>query len=127
MNNLAGNTTEVCDENIFKELNQANIEVDPVDNRFNKEVPTHFVGKKSGWTFTRAWYYWVAMSDKGIVLDIANKMNEEWAETIRVVGCSGGTDPKGWLNDHGCIDSYHIDTQEGLNHFAGVLERLGNN
>ena len=127
MKNIAGKPIPNNDYQTMGELSNAKIETKFSDESCGGEVDTHITGDMNGWKFERAWYQWGATSDKGIVLDIANKMNEEWAETIRVVGCSGGTDPKGWLNDHGCIDSYHIDTQEGLNHFAGVLERLGNN
>ena len=53
-------------------------------------------------------------------------MNKDYRETIRVGGYAGGTDAQDMACD-GHVLSYHIDTQDGLDHFSGLLERLGNN
>ncbi len=79
-------------------------------------------------TFERAWYYWVV---KGYVpLDIAVEMyeNPNGRKDIRVAGHCGCPHPADWKVRYkvcgmNVVDSYHIDTQEGLNYFVETLKK----
>jgi hypothetical protein len=62
MKNLAGN--KAADETVLEELYLANIPAVKTEQSTG-EVPYTFVGKIGKWTFTRAWYYWVAKVEEG--------------------------------------------------------------
>jgi hypothetical protein len=123
MKNLAG--AMECDKDIRKELEEAGIEIEEADG-VNSEVPYGLRGNLGYWTFTRAWYYWIAgtRAGKGIPKKHAESFNHRWRDEVRVAGFAGGTDVKSWLSPHGTIDSYHIDTQQGLNAFARLVREL---
>ena len=121
MKNMAG--VLECNVQLIDELQKAGIPVREYENREKREVPSFVYGELCGWTFKRAWYYWVAYGNP-IPVDVARNMNVEWREDIRVDGYAGGTDVD-WRksNDVG-VSCYHIDTQEGLNHLASVIRSV---
>jgi len=183
MINLAGNKD--ADKHIEEELYLAGIPVEKekgmsIETDTNwaihtdgsrSEVPYSITGRLSGWTFWRAWYYYVASCPDGLGLpyDIAVRMHEMkypisskrysiLGQVIRVDGHCGCPHPQtrrySTLDsiekecveakskfpdidfnaertfDHSCLREiegikyirlYHIDTQVGLNVFAGVI------
>lgn len=137
MKNLAGETK--ADLHILKELSEAGIEV-VEGKRTRSEVPYTLTGKLADWNFSRAWYYWMAHAEdgKGLPLEVATELHERkypisgerepetYGQVIRVAGHCGCPPPKEWLNSNGKIDSYHIDSQEGLNALAGSIRTLHN-
>ncbi len=91
MQNLAGN--ERCDDFILKELERAKIEA-VHGPRSDREVPASIAGRLGPYTFTRAWYYWVA---KGPVpLEVAKEMYADpvGRADIRVSGHCGCPPPE---------------------------------
>jgi hypothetical protein len=135
MKNLAGDTK--ADLHILKELSEAGIEVIE-SKRTRSEVPYTLTGKLADWNFSRAWYYWIANAEEGLPLEVATKLHNKkytikgerqparYGQVIRVVGHCGCPPPKDWLNKDGMIDSYHVDSQEGLNALAGAIRTLHN-
>jgi len=133
MKNLAGETKAGL--HILKELGEAGIEV--VEGEKSRgEVPHTLAGKLADWNFSRAWYYWVANAEEGLPLEVATELHnrkytangkrqlETYGQVIRVAGHCGCPPPEEWLNGNGRIDSYHIDSQEGLNALAGAIRSL---
>lgn len=120
MQNLAGK--KHCDDEIRRELARARIGIVEGGSDGKGEVPATVTGKLAGWTFTRAWYYWVAKADHGpgippheasiLFCDPVGK------DDIRVDGCSGNRMPTGH------VGVYHIDSEVGLRLFADTLLRL---
>lgn len=137
MENLAGETK--ADLHILKELNEAGIEVIE-GKRTRSEVPYTLTGRLADWNFSRAWYYWMAHAEdgKGLSLEVAAELHKRkypaidkdqpktYGQVIRVAGHCGCPPPKEWLNNNGKIDSYHVDSQEGLNALAGAIRTLHN-
>ena len=78
---------------------------------------------RNSWAFIRMWRYWVAEGYTGIPYEYALKLykaNE--VDDIRVFG--GGGHPK---QAHGFgINSYHIDTFEGLKILADIIKEIKN-
>lgn len=134
MKNLAGN--KESDKFIKIELEKAKIPIIKIDSP-EGECQYTLIGKLNNWIFTRAWYYWVCTTnEKGIPLNIALKMHNKqypdqmfdheqekgnYGNSIRVGGHCGCPSPVEYGGTSGFITSYHIDTQEGLNEFARVL------
>jgi hypothetical protein len=130
MINLAGK--EDCDNHIRVELTKAFIPIVEVEKDLRHyEVPFTLIGKLGDFTFKRLWYYWVV---KGKVPMAAAKemyANPNGVKDVRVAGHCGCPPPEEWArNDkyekdpvNGFVDSYHIDTQEGLNMFVQVLRK----
>jgi hypothetical protein len=123
MKNLA--QVDLCDIDIALELQAAGVRFERLDYALS-EVPYHLVGKLGKWTFIRSWYYWKATAPdgEGVPDDNAKAFNNHWRGQVRVAGFAGGTDVHNWLSSSGTIDSYHIDTQEGLNAFADLVRKL---
>jgi hypothetical protein len=120
MKNLAGDSR--ADNTIRQELRRARIPMK--DTPLGRtEVPFTVIGRLGAWTFKRAWYYWMAHAEygKGLPEEKAEALNTRWREEVRVQGYAGGTDVAQWLTGAGTIDTYHIDTQEGLNAFAKAI------
>lgn len=84
-------------------------------------VEVHQVkGKAFGWTFFRAWYYWVCEAeDSKTVLPktVAEKLNAEHRRDVRVTGYAGGQDVDG------PVGLYHVDTPVGLAALVAVLQQ----
>jgi hypothetical protein len=123
MENLAGETK--ADLSILKELSEAGIEI--VEGKKSRgEVPYTLTGRLADWTFSRAWYYWVARAEKGLPLKVAAKLYKKHGKVVRVEGHCGCPPPEEWLNGEGRIDLYHVDSQEGLNALASVISNFHN-
>lgn len=179
MRNLAGHDN--ADRYVALELHEAGLEI-RVDPEQQGEVPTVLYGHLPGFTFTRAWYYWIAKGE--VPLETARRLYDHpvGRKRVRVAGhcgCPAPEDP--WvthiaedgrhvkvLGDHdreafekyergelselmaehverirecnifvdtpeerdalavrAFVDSYHIDTQEGLNLFVEEVRRAG--
>lgn len=77
------------------------------------------LGRAYGWKFRRAWYYWVCTTNNWPVPeDTARSFNETWGKQVRVEGFAGDQDVSG------PVDSYHVDTVEGLNALAKMLTEI---
>lgn len=91
-------TRKDCDDQVRLELLAANINV--VEHEPNQsEVPTIFHGELHGWTFYRAWYYWIATptdSMNGLPLDIAEQLHEKYGQEVRVAGHCACPPPVEW-------------------------------
>lgn len=137
MKNLAG--VIKADENIREELSLAGIEL-VQGERSSGEVPFSITGKLGNWEFARAWYYWMAFvpDGKGLPLEVAAYLHGKkypltgelepdvtYGQVIRVAGHCGCPHPMNWasLSSDGkrYVNSYHVDTQTGLNEFARVI------
>lgn len=76
------------------------------------------------WGFERLWYYWSAHGyGAGIPLEYAEKLHATHGEVARVAGYGGGRDPGDW-NRGFAIDSYHVDTVEGLKALADTIKQV---
>ena len=107
MKNLAG--VKEADEYIQEELILAGIPLIK-GGRNAGEVPYSITGKLGDWTFGRAWYYWVASSEKGngLPLEIATALHERnypiigekqpktYGQIIRVMGDCTCPHPREW-------------------------------
>ena len=92
MQNLAGN--KECDQVIERELKRAKINV--VNGvRSSREVPASITGELKGFTFERAWYYWVVRGK--LPLNVAQRLYQDpvGKEDIRVDGHCGCPAPEG--------------------------------
>jgi len=114
----------VVDEQTRKELAAAGIKAEgPHDFlRRNREVPSGYLGTLCLWSFRRAWYYWVA-EGPGVPADKAEEFHKTWGRQVRVAGHCGCPSPLEWHKGF-AVGVYHIDTQDGLNAFAGLLRSI---
>ena len=102
------------------------------DQRYFDRIGTtpEFAETMASFVFTRAWYYWCV---SGFVpLSIAEEIyeNPNGVKDIRVAGHCACPPPSEWLTHHkvcgmDVVDSYHIDTQEGLNYFVKTMIKHG--
>ena len=123
MKNAAGDAT--CDEYLWLELHDAGINVQKLTEKTRDEVPYTVVGELHGWTFRRAWYYWVA-EGPALPFEYATPMHLLIGTEVRVGGDCGCPAPEAYCAELGGVDLYHIDTQEGLTIFAAVLRKWAN-
>ena len=86
------------------------------------EVKTSVIGELYGWTFKRAWTYWVA-EGPGIELEAAERLHLTHGNSVRVDGHCGCPSPGEWFNGLAC-GSYHIDNADGLRALAKTLTSL---
>lgn len=91
-------------------------------NGYYREVPTNIWGFWHHWKFERAWYYYRA-SGAGIPPDIAEEFHKTWGRQVRVNGNCTCPSPL-QQNEGFAIDSYHIDTPEGLAAFVKLLNSI---
>ncbi len=121
MINLAGN--ENANQFVKLELEEADVPIiiTKFKKRFTPEVPSTMIGVLQFGdvviTFTRAWYYWVVHLTSPLPYDTANPLNDIAGAEIRAEGFAGGTS----IDKDGC-DSYHVDSQNGLNTLVKVLK-----
>jgi hypothetical protein len=86
------------------------------------EVPSKCIGTLSGWSFKRAWYYWVA-EGPGLPPEAAERLHGTHGRQVRVEGHCGYPSPLEWA--HGfAIGSYHVDTPDGLKALADALASI---
>jgi hypothetical protein len=91
MKNLAGNKD--CDREIRRELERARIDI--VEGQVARgEVPYTVTGALAGWTFQRAWYYWVAEGQ--LPLEMAKRLYADpiGRTDVRVAGHCGCPPPE---------------------------------
>jgi len=117
----------VCEREVYKEdselakLASAGIHMPSIAKPDDIEWITLYDvdAKLYGWTFRRAWYYWVAStgeySEYTIPEDVATKFNQAFRQEARVQGYAGGQDVRQKVN------LYHVDTPRGL---AALIELL---
>jgi len=124
MINLAGDPG--CDFYIKQELEEAGIEVTEIGIPYNREVPSAITGRLHGWSFMRAWYYWVAKADEATCLPF-NLADELYIldKTVRVAGHCAAPAPREWYKQpyHVGVPLYHVDTQVGLNLLVQYITR----
>jgi len=126
MNNYAGFFDK--DAEISKELEDAGIPIcklpEFMRNRKESEVHTIIVGSLHGWSFDRAWYYWICKGP-GIEVEVAEKLHAEFGQEVRVAGHCGCPSPREWYKGLAC-GSYHVDTQRGLKALADTIKEVVN-
>lgn len=122
MKNYAGCADK--DAEIAAELETAGIPVHrmPEFMRMKREVQTIIMGDLHGWTFERAWYYWVAKGP-GIDVETAERLHAAHGNAVRVDGHCGCPSPREWFKGFAC-GHYHVDSQEGLNALANTLREV---
>jgi hypothetical protein len=121
--NLAGIKTVEANRIVAAELESAGIDQEIFDPG-TREVQTTISGRIGDIVLTRAWYYWVAKGD--VPVDVAIKIHKGMGDVVRAGGdCACRPPPKHWTEyrdtGHGFVTSYHIDSQDGLDFFAGII------
>jgi len=114
--NLAGSIAS--DAYVKLELDLAGIPAEKSEKY--GEPGTCFKGRLGEYTFERAWRYWMVSGP--VPLDKAKIMyaDEEGKSSVRVAGHCGCPPPEEWAHD-GFVDSYHIDTWQGLKLFVDTV------
>lgn len=120
MQNYAG--VHGCDTGLIKELTEAGIEVKYYAKMPPGEVPANVYGELNGWTFERAWYYWIA-TGPAIPTTIAETLHATHGQEVRVEGHCGCPSPSEYCGDQG-VSSYHVDSQKGLNALAKTISSI---
>jgi hypothetical protein len=129
MKNLAGN--KLCDSYITEELCLAKIPVIHLNERTECEVPYSVTGNLNGFTFRRAWYYWIV--EGNMPLYYAQKLyNENYDLMIRVDGHCGNISPDGRSepksfkeNVHSYADKY-FNSEISLDEYYYFAEKIRN-
>jgi hypothetical protein len=105
------------DSKVVEELRNAGIEIEKVERLFDKEVPTQYVGHLGQYSFIRGWIYWIVIGDTN--KDLAMKIYNDpvGRKVIRTNGFAGNISPE----DQYKVDSYHIDTSDGLKRFVELV------
>ena len=124
MKSLVGANTETFDAAIRKELKIMGVPA-VLALRNPSMLPYTIVGILGVWRLTRSWNGWMAIAPcgKGISEDDANGLHEEWGSVIRVAGFPVGTKVVAGLSKENTVDSYGIDTEEGLYAFAKFVRQ----
>jgi hypothetical protein len=128
-NNYAGlgkHHPKDVDRNLTLELVTAGIEPQPMPESFREkqggECYTVVIGQLYGWTFRRAWYYWMA-EGPGVPAQYAMELFKHHGSDVRVGGHAGSPSPLEYAQGFP-ITHYHIDTQDGLSALAEVIRRI---
>jgi hypothetical protein len=90
--------------------------------KMSGEVKTSVIGCLYGWTFKRAWYYWIA-EGPGIDVETAEALHATHGKEVRVDGHCGCPSPREWFKGLAC-GHYHVDTPEGLKMLADTIKGL---
>lgn len=125
MNNYAGRSGPELDEDLVAELTAAGIEVYRMPEMMRDdhvEVKSIIIGTLYGWTFHRAWYYWVCKGP-GIEVNAAEDLHVAFGQEVRVAGHCGCPSPREWFKGLAC-GNYHVDTQAGLKALADTIKSL---
>jgi len=111
------------DDFLRAELEEAGITVHSFNFLKNgkREVDSRIMGEVHGWSFKRAWYYWVA-EGPGLPPRYANTLHETHGKAVRVEGHCGCPSPLEYRKGF-AVGMYHVDTQEGLKALADMLKR----
>lgn len=86
------------------------------------EVKTSIIGCLHGWTFKRAWYYWMC-DGPGIELQAAEKLHATHGTVVRVDGHCGCPSPRDAYKGL-AVGHYHVDTPEGLKALAETIKGI---
>ena len=123
MKNYAGR--DDIDKDLEAELTEAGIGIYRFPEFYREksgEVKTIVIGTLYGWTFKRAWYYWIA-EGPGIPPVDAEELHQTHGKDVRVDGHCGCPSPTEWYKGF-AVPHYHIDTQEGLNALAAMIQKI---
>lgn len=131
MKNINESNSSEC---IKIELQKAGIDSTVSQNDYKIQA---VVANVHNWNFKRNYRYWIVESEgNGLPLSIAKQLHSKkypdemfddyqmirkYGNVIRVIGHAGCPEPDGW-DTNGYINSYHIDTQEGLNEFVRTIK-----
>lgn len=125
MKNLAGNKD--CDKQIIEELEEAGVEFASYESlRHTSEVESSIIGSFDGFTFRRAWSYWVVSSNKTLLrFQYADILHEKFGNEVRVDGHCACPSPREWLWEPYWlgVGNYHVDTQRGLNALVASIKQ----
>lgn len=121
--NKAGDHTDT-DEVLAEELEAAGIEVVRMAwlREHSGEVKTSVRGSLHGWSFERAWYYWVCQGP-GIEVEAAERLHTRHGKTVRVDGDCGCPSPRERFKGLAC-GRYHVDDEDGLKALADTIRSL---
>jgi hypothetical protein len=114
---------ERVDAILRDELGQAGITIclrPEADRKAGGEPRSIVWGRLCGWTFTRAWYYWIAKGPPGIPVEDAEALHAKHGTSVRVDGHCGCPSPTEWCEGRP-VELYHVDNQEGLNALAELI------
>lgn len=118
--NLAGKQDDDTPE---FELHAAGIEAVKLPEACRYGEPkTIIIGQLAGWSFKRAWYYWVA-EGPGIEVVTAEQLHAEHGSDVRVDGHCAAPSPREWFKGLSC-GHYHVDTHRGLRALADAIKLL---
>jgi hypothetical protein len=117
MRNLAGTGDTAAAR---AELAAAGIDI--IDGPVYGECKVFVFGLVGRWLITRSWYYWVAQAAEGHELPsrAAEDFDRSWGSQVRAHGYGGG----GALGIRDTVDSFHIDSQAGLEAFAAFIREV---
>jgi len=124
MENLAGNKD--ADKHIKEELFLAGIEA--INEKAEGEVPYTIVGRIGHWKFRRAWYYWVASTERpedGLPLAKAMELHNTPHPTKKIMGNlvrSGGHCGCPAPDEYGAQPVYNDELDEQLIKLGYVKE-----
>ena len=128
-NNYAGRSD--VDKELQSELYLAGIDYKVYDFlKDQREVKSGVIGEitpcsdmpRCGWTFRRAWTYWVA-EGQGIPPTYAKKLFDSYGDTVRVEGNGCAYDPYKY-NKGFAVGLYHVDSLEGLKALADTIKQV---
>lgn len=123
MINLAG--VKDCDLTIIKEIEESGLKYNKMACATTGEVGSNLWTYFQSWNLQRLWYYWAASTETTpLLFKHSIPLHESDGEEIRVGGYIGGQHPlDGYSNDWDIgVNSYHIDTQKGLNKFIETVK-----
>lgn len=115
---IIADVTGICE----RELWAAGINVSRFGFLEKGEVPSKSRGYLPFWSFKRRWYYWVAEGN-GIPVELAERLHERFGREVRVAGHCGCPSPREWFKGFP-VNSYHIDTPEGLRALADAIRSI---
>ena len=120
--NMAGHKNP--DDILALELTTAGIKVERHEflRVCSGEVKTSVIGTLFGWSFGRAWYYWVCKGP-GIDVETAERLHASHGKEVRVDGHCGCPSPRVWFKGLAC-GHYHVDSPEGLMALANTIKQL---
>lgn len=121
--NKAGDHAD-SDAILSAELKAAGIpfEIHDLLRKSSGEVKSGVIGMLHGWTFRRAWYYWMC-EGPGIPMTEAEKLHAEYGKEVRVNGDCTCSSPREMFKGLAC-GSYHVDTPRGLKALADMIKEI---
>lgn len=121
LKNYAGRND--VDDCLIAELRLAGIKVEKMPECFREhsgEVKTIIIGSLHGWSFKRAWRYWICQGP-GLPCDRATMLHSQFGAQVRVDGHCGCPSPLEWFHGLGC-GHYHVDTLLGLKALSDAIK-----